>query len=528
MGGPDDMDRFISLFKWLALLGVLGLVIAGVVVWGFEPAATRSLRATPTLWPTPALPTDTPAPTATATPTATSPPTWTPTATATHTSTPTPSVTPTPAPTDTPTPEPLVLPGNHQLPDIAGNWIVTSSVPRPDPMPLVSQPQGTVNVLLLGMDRYDGDSIQRTDVMAVVSIFPDGAAVSMMSIPRDYYAWIPGWGLDKINTAYVRAGRVGYPGGGPALVKDTILYNFGIPVHYYALVDFASYRQIVDAVGGVDIVVECSFHDTYPDPESPIGQTDIDLEPGLHHLDGKFALWYVRSRWNTSDFDRHRRQQQVLRAILHQALEGNMLAQVPELWNAYQEAVETDMGLRELLFFASVARRLDERDIQSYFIRGDSLVRPWTAPNGGYVLVPQREAMQEFVRYATYPLSSSRASQRTYKVAVVNGSGVSGWGDVAVYRLALEGFEVVSLEDGPTGGRTTVIDYTTTAKGSPLGKLTSIYQLQPADVVAEPTEGSPVDFKVTLGWNYNPCAATKTNWAPAATPTPTSVPAPAP
>ncbi len=210
------------------------------------------------------------------------------------------------------------MPPRSTLPPVAATAIVSSTLPQPEPLPLVEQPAGTVNILLLGMDRLAGQGVARTDVMVVASIFPDVPAVNLLSIPRDYYAWIPGWGLDKINTAYVRAERVGFPGGGPALAKATVEYNFGVPIHYYAMVDFSSYRTIVDAVGGVDIIVECPFHDTYPDAESATGQTDIDLEPGLH-LDGKHALWYVRSRWNTSDFDRHRRQQQVLMAILNQA-----------------------------------------------------------------------------------------------------------------------------------------------------------------------------------------------------------------
>jgi hypothetical protein len=306
-------------------------------------------------------------------------------------------------------------------------------------------------------------------------------------------------------------------------------YNFGVPIHYYALVDFSSYRQIVDAVGGIDLVVECPFHDTYPDPESPTGQTDIDLEPGVHHLDGKFALWYVRSRWNTSDFDRHRRQQQVLRAILRQALNTNMLARVPELWDVYQEAVETDMGLKEVIYLASIAGRLDERDIHSYFIRGSTLLQSWTAPNGGYVLVPNYEELEKFVAYTMYPLSTSRAAQRAYRVEVVNSVGRSEWGAVAAYRLGLEGFVVTSITEADPQPRTYVTDFTTTSKGSPLWKLREIYGLGADGVVPEPTEVSEVDFRVTLGWGYNPCKGTTTaHWRPTPTPAPTSVRPPEP
>ncbi len=389
-------------------------------------------------------------------------------------------------------------------------------------MPFVEQPEGTVNILLLGMDRVGGESAARTDVMLIASIFADGPGVSLLSIPRDYYAWIPAWGLDKINTAYVRGDKMGYPGGGAALTKATVEYNFGVPIHYYAMVDFGSYRTIVDAVGGVDIVVECPFHDTYPDPESPTGQTDIDLEPGVHHLDGKFALWYVRSRWNTSDFDRHRRQQQVLLAILDRALSQQMLGRIPELWSAYRESVETDLGLKDLVYLASVAGRLNGEDIHNYFIRGDELLQSWTAPNGGYVLVPNLENVHDFVQDAMRPLASSRAAQRIYHAMVSNGSWSQALGTVAAYRLRLEGFAVDSIEDVPYEPRTRVVDFTTTSKGSPLWKLTSLYRLQESDIVSQPTGGSPVDFQVILGGNYNPCAGTQTAyWRSTPTPAPT-------
>ncbi|MGC9467655.1 MAG: LCP family protein [Anaerolineae bacterium] len=520
------MERWIQVFKWLILVGAGLLVVVGIVFWVVDPLET-AVVVTPTPEVTPAValtPSETP--TLTRTPTATPtepPPTWT--ATPTRTPTATPSATPTPSPTQTPTPDPMVLPGRSTLPAFANTPVVESPSPQPPPFPFVEQPPGTVNILLLGMDRLAGEGATRTDVIVIASIFPDGPAVSLVSIPRDYYAWIPAWGLDKINTAYVRGGKIGYPGGGPALTKATIEYNFGVPIHYYALVDFSSYRTIVDAVGGVDIVVECPLHDTYPDPESPTGQTDIDLEPGVHHLDGKYALWYVRSRWNTSDFDRHRRQQQVLLAILSQARSQKMLTRVPELWDAYQQSVQTDLGLKDVIFLASVAARLDQRDIHNYFIRGSNLLTAWTAPNGGYVLIPNTEAVYEFLQGAMRPLSTSRATQRAYHVAVSNSSWSQALGEVAAYRLRLEGFLVDSVENAGYEPRTRVVDFTTTSKGSPIQQLVRLYRLQPGDIIAQPTEGNPIDFRVVLGGNYNPCDATTTaSWRETPTPSPTPAP----
>ena len=509
------MTQLTKVLEWLILISLIALVVVGTQVWGHVPAMEIAVVVTPTPVSTatvPAtftsLPTETPEP-ATATRTAL-PPTWTPTARPTKTPTPTSTSTP------TATPSALALPV-VATPVIDGSFVVTSPFAQPTPMPRIEQPKGTVNILLLGTDTNSPGSVARTDVMMIASIFPDVPSVSLVSIPRDYYAWIPTWGLDKINTAYLRAKSTGYPGDGPALIKATIEYNFGIPVHYYAMVDFTSYRSIVDAVGGVDIVVECPFHDTYPDNESATGQTDIDLEPGVHHLDGKFALWYVRSRWNTSDFDRHRRQQQVMRAILHQALNQNMLARIPELWGVYQESVHTDMGLTDVLSLAPVALRLDTRDIKSRFIRGSHLLDSMLLARSGYVLVPHYDALYDFMQEAVQPPVTTRAAQRAYRVEVWNGTGNSGWGEVATYRLRLEGFEVTSIENVEGTARTSIVDYTTTSKGSPLPGLMNLYKRQQSDVTAEPTEGSPADFRVILGWDYNPCHATTTaGWQPTA------------
>ncbi len=508
------MKRLIRLLEWLALAGLVALGAIGVHAWQENTVphvAAVTLSPTMTLTPSPRPPTQTP----------TVPPTWTPSPTPTKTPT------PSPTPTFTLTPGPVVLPPPAVI--LTGTGVITSYLPQPTPMPHITQPKGTINVLLLGSDRRPGETIARTDVMMIAAIFPDEPSVSLISIPRDYYAWIPTWGLDKINTAYLRGAKSGYPGGGPGMIKAVIEYNFGLPIHYYALVDFNGYRSIVDAVGGVEIAVECPFHDTYPDDESPTGQTDIDLEPGIHHLDGKYALWYVRSRWNTSDFDRHRRQQQVIRALYHKALSENMLPRVPELWGAYEETVETDMAMTDVVYLASVAARLDMGNVKSRFIRGGYLLQSMTAPNGGAVLAPNHEALYNFIWEAAQPPVASRAAQRAYRVEVLNGSGNTGWGHVAAERLRVEGFVVTAVEEAEGQQRTTIVDYTTTSKGSRLAELMSLYKRQQSDVESKPTEGSDADFRVILGWDYNPCVGTKTAYwratpTPGPTPTPTLVP----
>jgi LCP family protein required for cell wall assembly len=395
-------------------------------------------------------------------------------------------------------------------------------------MPLVEQPSDVINILMLGSDQPFAESAGRTDTIIIVSVNPDLPSVALLSIPRDFYAWIPSHGFDRINTAYSRGQRNGYPGGGPGLIKATIEYNFGIRVHYYVQVGFNGFIKIVDTLGGVDVAVECPLSDTFPDPDSPTGQTDVDWLPGVHHLDGKHALWYARSRWSTNDFDRNRRQQQVLRGLYRQIVTLDVIPKIPQLWGVLNETVPTDLGLDELLYLGAIGSRLDMVNVKSRFV-GRGVVQSWTAPNGAYVLVPYYEALGPLVSEALAPPASARAQQRAFRVEVWNGTPYEGLGHVAAERLRWEGFEVVSvgLADGAYL-RTQILDFTTSSKGSAISRLLRLYGPNTTDVISQPTQGSAVDFRVILGSDYDPCVATKSYWSPLSLPTPTPLPAVAP
>jgi LCP family protein required for cell wall assembly len=395
-------------------------------------------------------------------------------------------------------------------------------------MPLVEQPEDVINVVLLGSDRPSSEGVGLTDVIVVVSVDPELPSVSMISIPRDFYAWIPSQGLNKINLAYHRGERDDYPGGGPGLIKATVEYNLGIRVHYYAYVGFDGFIKIVDTLGGVDVAVECPLSDTFPDPDSPTGQTDVDWVPGIYHLDGKHTLWYARSRWSTHDFDRNRRQHQVLRGLYRQIVTLDVVPKIPELWGALNEAVSTDLGLDELIYLGAIGSQLDMTNVKSSFV-GQGTVQTWTAPNGAYVLVPYYDALGALVEEAVAPPASGRGQQRAFRVEVWNGTAEDGLGHVAAERLRWEGFEVVSVTrvegDYPL---TQIWDFTTTAKGSPIYHLARLYGRYYGDVVSQPTEERQADFRVVLGADYDPCRATKIHWQPdGELPTPTPIP-PAP
>lgn len=436
--------------------------------------------------------------------------------TPTNTGTPTLSPSPTPTPTPAP-PTPLHATPAFALP-VTGT---PPPLPVPTAMPLVELPQGVINLVLLGADQESiGNGGLRTDVIVVVSVNPEGPSVSLLSVPRDLYVWIPGYGFDRINTAYARGHD--YPGGRAALVKATIEYNLGVPIHYYVLADFGGFIRIVDTLGGVDVPVECELHDTFPNPSDPEQGIDVDFLPGMQHLDGHHALWYVRSRWSTHDFDRNRRQQQVLRALYRQALDLDVIPRIPELWDALRQTVETDLGLDEVLYLGWIGSRLEWTNVKSRFI-SSAYVTYWIAPNGAHVLLPIPGALEPLIGEALQPPATGRANQPPFRVEIWDGTGKPGLAEVAAERLRWEGFEVIGTSPAAqVYPYTQIVDFTTTSKGSPLWLLTRLYRRNAGDVIRQPTEGNPVDFRILLGADYDPCISTSAiQYVPAPTPTPT-------
>ncbi len=391
-------------------------------------------------------------------------------------------------------------------PILEGTPVPSPEEAQPAAIPRVRQPEGTLNILLLGSDEHNADDgTFRTDVVLIVCIFPDDGAVRVISVPRDFYAWIPTWGWDRINTAYQHGEALDYPGGGPGLLKATIAYNLGLPIHYYALVDFQGYEQLVDAVGGVTITLDAPFDEWLPDEDAPDGIVTLHLEPGTHHLDGATALLYVRARQLTSDFDRNRRQLQVLRSVYTQAMGRNLYRYVPELWDTFRDNVETDLRLPALLSLARLAPQFDASAIGMRQITAPEHLTPWTTPTGGAVLLPDYDALAAFLREAALPPPTTRAVQRGYRVEIVDASGVTGCGAWVAGELETLGFAVPMVTTASAPQEATAIeDYTTTTKGSPLPLLFEQFGIA-AEVYSQPQPERTVDFRLVLGRDFTLC-----------------------
>lgn len=246
---------------------------------------------------------------------------------------------------------------------------------------------GRITMLLLGADRRPEEYIARprTDTIMLLMIDPEVGVASILSIPRDLYVEIPGYGLNRVNTAYVL--------GGGDLAMQTIEYNLGVQVDHYALIDFEGFITLVDEIGGIDIYVPATINDTsYPDMD--YGYDPFYIEAGQHHLDGETALKYARTRHADNDFYRAERQQAVLFAIRDRVLSLNLLPQLiqraPALYSTLSDSIQTNFTLDQMIELAGMVQDIERDNIRSGVIDSDYTVG-YVTPEGAQVLIPDRD-----------------------------------------------------------------------------------------------------------------------------------------
>lgn len=420
-----------------------------------------------------------------------------PTATAQATSTPTATVTPTSLPQINPTAE-LNITGSM------AEGVPTPPTAIPSPVPAFDMPDGTTNILLLGVDaNADGSDGDRTDTMIIVSINQKTRTASMISLPRDLYIYMPNRIMGRLNTAYVL--------GGVELLEQTILYNFGIPIHYYARVNFEGFKQIVDVMGGVTMAVSCPLEDwrlisPELDPTLEENWERFKLGAGIHDMDGDLALWYARSRLTTNDFDRGRRQQQLLHAMFNQGVDLGLVTKVPELWATFSQYVQTDMDIGRILQLATLAPDVRRNGIQHLYVAGK--MKAWTVPeSGASVQLPIWEGdnmMRDTFRRLFMPPALNRADRAPITVEIINASGYPAQGLLAADNLAWYGFVPVLGEKRLMQDYTEMTYYGDNFKGS-YDWLFSWVMGKPASQIELSSEPSEFNYRVVIGNDYNPC-----------------------
>jgi LCP family protein required for cell wall assembly len=373
---------------------------------------------------------------------------------------------------------------------------------------------GRVNILLMGVDLRPGEKgPTNTDAIIIVTIDPATRSVGMLSIPRDLWVPIPGSGENRINTAYWSGVRRGYPGGGPGLVKKTILLNFGIPIHYYALINFTGFRKLVDVLGGLNIDVGRDIWDpTFPN--DTFGFKPLFIPKGRHHMNGQQALDYARTRHGDSDFGRMRRQQQVLMAIKDQALRVDVIPKIPALWAAKDNLAQTDLGLSDVFALVQLAREIKTDNVTTGVV-GDAETQDWTTSSGAMVLLPNPARIQKVIETVFRIPSSAAAaalqpgaqfkqlSAEAARIEISNGTKNEGLAGRVAEWLKSQGFSVTLVDSAERSDYTQTVIFDGSDKVFTRALALNVMHV-PADRWHKGATGTPnVDLRIVLGQDFD-------------------------
>jgi LCP family protein required for cell wall assembly len=283
------------------------------------------------------------------------------------------------------------------------------------------------SVLILGSDARPDETARglrgRTDTLMLLVADRAEPLFATVSVPRDLWVTIAGGhGDERINAAFAL--------GGPQVTKQTVSSTLGQPVDRYALIGLQGVRDVVDALGGIDITVATPIHDdAYPTDD--YGVITIDIPAGRQHMDGETALEFARSRHQDNDFARATRQQQVLAAVKSELMNPVSWPRLPAVAAAVWRSVETDVSPLDVVAIGAAALRSGADPNRLVIDTG--LARPVTGEDGAYLLQATADLKPTVARFlGTAPTN----------VEVLNGAGVAGAARSTADRLAGQGFDV--------------------------------------------------------------------------------------
>jgi LCP family protein required for cell wall assembly len=392
-----------------------------------------------------------------------------------------------------------------------------------DPTPQPWDGASRINVLVMGLDYGDWASedrqgAPRTDTMILFTIDPLTKTAGWIHIPRDLWVNIPGFEYGRINTAYMLGESYQVPGGGPALAVKTVEQLLGVPIDYFAQVDFFAFEKFIDRIDGVLIDVP------YEIKIDPIGKYNtLTLQPGEQRLYGPEALAYARARYTEGgDFDRSQRQMQVIMAIRKRVLKPSffpvLLSRAPDLYNELASGIHTNMTFDEAIKFAWLAREIPEENIRKGAIAPPDMVLLATSPDGAQQIlkpIPDKIRQLRDEIFATdIALSPSAGStdpagmmrEEAPRIQILNGTATEGLASQTQAYLLGQGAPNVAIGNaGEILSNSRIIDYT----GQPYTRryLVDLMAIPENNIYYENNPSSEFDIVVTLGtdWaNNNP------------------------
>lgn len=372
---------------------------------------------------------------------------------------------------------------------------------------LKGESSGRVNILLLGVGDSGHAGETLSDTIMVISYDVNTKQVAMISIPRDLYVNIStDCGSNKINYAHA-CGEQNKAAAGPAMASQTVSKVLDIPIHYYVRVNFTGFKEVVDAVGGVDINVEKDLYDPYYPSDDGLGNKALNIKKGMQHMNGATALRYARSRETTSDFDRARRQQQVLVAIKTKIMSSDTLlnpVKISSLASALGNNIKTDFDLSYAQRAIDLFKKVDTATIKNLVFDNSEkgLLEDDSSSYAGYILVP-RAGMSNFKQLqaaAKNIFADQTVATENAKITVLNGTTTAGLATRVAETMRGQDYNVttVASADVQTYTVTRIVDNTNGGKPGTVSSLEKLFNVKSE----KGTSTADADIIVTVGKDY--------------------------
>lgn len=278
--------------------------------------------------------------------------------------------------TPTPTAENTSLWDGYEAP------LMDSVTPIPEPLTALNISDEVMVWALLGSDS-EPPFTGRIQAIHLLFIHPRFSKASLVSIPGNLYVYIPGYGMQRLNTAYAL--------GGIETMLETLSYNFGIQVNRFVLAHPGDFQWLVDDLDSINVTI---FY--------PIAGTCGGIRAGLVKMDGALALCYASYLDGIDEVDRMERQQQLLRVIFKKFTQESYLTKLPLLYANYQGWIKTDISLTELMDLIPLSLRLADPDRIGYYMLGWDALTIWELPDysQAQVLLPKQDVVRDILQQA--------------------------------------------------------------------------------------------------------------------------------
>jgi LCP family protein required for cell wall assembly len=404
-----------------------------------------------------------------------------------------------------------------------------------DKTKLKGEDKGRVNILMLGNGGLGHQAPDLTDTMIVASIDTVHKTAVMLSIPRDLWVQIPDNSPSKINAAYEigkynAAGKIDNTNDNTQAVMagfkevDEVVENaLGIDIHYNALVNFTSFKQAVDAVGGVEVNAPEILYD--PTMAWENGNNPVLAPAGVQQMNGTKALMYVRSRQTSSDFARSQRQRSVILALKSKVLTAGTLSnplKLSGLINAFGDNMVTDMTLSEGLRAYDLTKAIDNAKVQTVDLvtPPNNLITTGAIQNASVALPragmfayaeiqkyvqqlfnPPEAATKSAAKTAGAAAAASTAPE-TATISVLNGTTRAGLAGTSAAAVKAAGYNVTQIANAPSQGyaKTIVVDLSNGANPKTKKYLETLYGVVSVSQLPDAAiQAGAANFVVILG-----------------------------